>query len=201
MALIALTAAALFAAVNHSFKKFLLSAAIALIITSIQWIPTISYYQEASREQPSSEFVYEKTLLPWPQISQLIAPNFLGNPATGNFRGSANFVETTAYSGIAILGFALIGLISQMSQIKKFAALLLLLIFVLVLPNPISLIIGKLNIPILSTSVASRWLMLWPLATILLAAVGIDLFIEQTTSNTAKKARPFQERPGLYDTL
>ena len=40
--------------------------------------------------------------------------------------------------------------------------------------------------------------MLWPLATILLAVVGIDLFIEQTTSNTAKKARPFQERPGLY---
>ena len=190
MALIALTATALFAAVNHSFKKFLLSVAIALIITSIQWIPTISYYQEASREQPSSEFVYEKTLLPWPQISQLIAPNFLGNPATGNFRGSANFVETIAYSGIAILGFALIGLISQMSQIKKFAALLLLLIFVLVLPNPISLIIGKLNIPILSTSVASRWLMLWPLATVLLAAAGIDRFMYGSLRN-------FQRLPAI----
>ncbi|KKU06158.1 MAG: hypothetical protein UX10_C0038G0007 [Candidatus Magasanikbacteria bacterium GW2011_GWA2_45_39] len=201
MALIALTAAALFAAVNRSFKKFLLSTAVALIVTSIQWIPAIRYYQEASREQPSSEFVYEKTLLPWSQISQLTAPNYLGNPATGNFRGQANFVETTAYSGIAILGFSLIGLISQIrqiSQIKKFAVFILLLIFVLVLPNPVSLLIGKLNIPIFSTSVASRWLILWPLATVLLAAAGINRFIEQTTSNTAKKARPFLERPGLY---
>jgi hypothetical protein len=176
MAVIALTAAGLFAAVNRSFKKFLLSTAVALIVTSIQWIPTIRYYQQAGREQPSGEFVYDKTLLPWSQISQLIAPNFLGNPATGNFRGAANFVETTAYSGIAILGFALIGLISQIrqiSQIKKFAALILLLIFILVLPNPISLLIGKLNLPILSTSVASRWLILWPLATTLLAAAGI----------------------------
>ncbi len=181
--LIALTAAALFAIVNRSFKKFLFSAAIALMITSIQWIPTIRYYQEASRGQSSTEFVYEKTLLPWSQISQLIAPNFLGNPATGNFRGTANFVETTAYSGIAVLGFALIGLISQMSQIKKFAGILLLLIFVLVLPNPISLLVGKLGIPILSTSVASRWLMLWPLATILLAAAGINRFMYGSLRN------------------
>lgn len=171
MALIALTAAAIFAAVNPEFKKFLFSAAIALIITSIQWIPAVRYYQQASRKQPSSEFVYEKTLLPWNQISQLVAPNFLGNPATGNFRGVANFVETTAYSGIAILGFALIGLISP---IRKFAGPLIVLILILVLPNPISLLIGKLNLPILSTSVASRWLILWPLATILLAAAGFQ---------------------------
>ncbi len=207
MALIALSAVAVFAAVNRNFKKFLLSTVIALTITSIQWLPTVRYYQEASRQQASSEFVYEKTLLPWPQISQLIAPNFLGNSATGNFRGTANFVETTAYSGIAILGFALIGLIGQISpisqigQIKKFAGFLLLLIFVLVLPNPISLLIGKLNIPILSTSVASRWLTLWPLATILLAAVGINRFIDQTTSKPDKKAWPFQKRPGLHLSL
>lgn len=174
MALIALTAAAIFAAVNHEFKKFPLSAVAALIITSIQWIPAVRYYQQASRRQPSSEFVYEKTLLPWNQLSQLIAPNFLGNPATGNFRGAANFVETTAYSGIAILGFALIGLISPISRIRKFAGLLIVLILILVLPNPISLLIGKMGLPILSTSVASRWLMLWPLATILLAAASIN---------------------------
>lgn len=180
MALIALTAAAVFAAVNHNLKKFLLSAAVALFITSIQWIPAVRYYQQASREQSSSEFVYEKTLLPWNQITQLIAPNFLGNPATGNFRGQANFVETTAYSGIAILGFSLIGLISQIRPISqiglinKFSIFLLLLIFILALPNPVSLLIGRLNIPILSTSVASRWLMLWPLATILLAAAGFQ---------------------------
>lgn len=195
MALIALTAAALFAAVNHSFKKFLLSVAIALIITSVQWEPTIRYYREANREQPSSEFVYEKTLLPWKQLPQLLAPNFFGNPATGNFSGAANFVETTAYSGIAILGFALIGLMSQMrqiSQIKKFSAFLLLLIFILVLPNPISLLIGKLNIPILSTSVASRWLILWPLAVTLLAAAGIEFGSLSCKAESRPARRNFQ---------
>ncbi|MBI2309822.1 YfhO family protein [Candidatus Collierbacteria bacterium] len=199
MAFIALTAAALFAAVNHRLKKFLLSAAVALLITSVQWIPAVRYYQEASREQSSSEFTYEKTLLPWGQISQLIVPNYLGNSATGNFRGQANFVETTAYSGIAILGFAIMGLLARnKKQEVKFAVFLLLTIFLFVLPNPFSFLVGKLNIPILSTSVASRWLMLLPLAVTLLAAAGIDRFIELTTSNPTKKARPFPERPGLF---
>ena len=209
MAFIALSAAALFAVINHGFKIFLASAGVALLITSIQWIPAVRYYQEASREQSSSEFTYEKTFLPWRQISQLIVPNYLGNPATGNFRGTANFVETTAYSGIAILGFALMGLFSknrkypfageagktendELEAVRKFAGYLILLILILVLPNPLSLLIGKLNIPILSTSVASRWLMLLPLALTILSVQGLNCFL------ASNKARPCEARPGLY---
>lgn len=179
IALIAFTAIATFAVVYRRLKQFLFCAAVVLAITSVQWAPTLIYYRQASRETASTEFMYEKTLLPWKQLPQLLAPNFFGNPATGNFSGSANFVETTAYSGIAILVFALIAAINKVPKSNqltiRYSWCLLSLILILVLPNPISLFIGKLGIPILSTSVASRWLMLWPLVMSLLAATGIDL--------------------------
>ena len=199
MALIGITALLIASSVWRKFKWMVGVLFIVMIVTVVQWWPAMKYYQQASREQQSSEFVYSKTLLPWSQISQLIAPNFLGNPATGNFRGAANFVETTAYSGIMILGFAFIGLLakSKKQETRNFAITLFVLITILVLPNQISLLIGKLNIPILSTSVASRWLMLLPLALTLLAAIGISDFVNISSDHT-KKAGPFPERPSLF---
>ncbi|MBI5356977.1 hypothetical protein HZB78_05230 [Candidatus Collierbacteria bacterium] len=203
MALIGISALAIFVMIGKKFKWFITVMSVVLLITSVQWFPSLKYYQQASREKQSSEFVYENTLLPWKQLSQLIVPNFFGNPATGNFSGKLDFLESTAYSGIAILGLAMIGLLAKNKksrgagsrsagqETRNFAIILLVLISVLVLPNPISLLIGKLNIPILSTSVASRWLMLLPLGLTLLAAVGITEFF-------SNKAWPREARPGLY---
>ena len=208
MALIGITALIIASVVWRKFKWMIAVLSAVMLITLVQWWPAVKYYQQASREQQSSEFVYSKTLFPWSQISQLIAPNFLGNPATGNFRGAANFVETTAYSGIAILGFAIIGLLTrnckhgvgnaELEKTKRYAIFLFLLISIFVLPNPISLLIGKLNIPILSTSVASRWLMLLPLSVILLAVSGLDQFVDRIVSNSTKKTKFFSERPDIF---
>ena len=198
MALIGITALLIASIVWRKFKWMVGVLSIVMLITAVQWWPAMKYYQQASREQSSGEFTYEKTLLPWRQIPQLIVPNYLGNPATGNFRGAANFVETTAYSGIAILGFALIGLISskfpystlrakilnhQSGLTEKFCLVILGLVILLALPTPVSLLLGRLNIPIFSTSVASRWLMLLPLSLILLATTGINEFINRSLRN------------------
>ena len=196
MALIGITALLIASVVWRKFKWMVGVLSIVMLITAVQWWPAMKYYQQASREQQSSEFVYSKTLLPWSQISQLIAPNFLGNPATGNFRGAANFVETTAYSGIAILGFALIGLISSKfpySPLKtKFGLVILGLVILLALPTPVSLLLGRLNIPIFSTSVASRWLMLLPLSLTLLAASGIKHISLSCGAGSRSARRNFQ---------
>lgn len=215
MAVIAVTALTIASLVWKKFKWFSKILVLSALITAVQWMPTLRYYQQASRDKQSSEFSYAKTLLPWMQLPQLLAPNFFGNPATGNFSGKLDFLESTAYSGIAILGFALLGLISykfpyiplknkpsdsESGLTEKFCLAVLCLIVLLVFPTPVSLLLGKLNIPIFSTSVASRWLMLWPLATILSAAAGIK-YISLSCSagrNFSEKARPFWERPGLY---
>ena len=207
MAMIGITALLIASAVWKKFKWMLAVLSVVTLITSVQWWPVLKYYQQASREKQSGEFSYGKTLLPWSQIPQLLAPNFFGNPATGNFSGKLDFLESTAYSGIAILGFAAMGLLakSKNPETRNFAIAIFMLIALLVLPNPISLLIGKLNIPIFSTSVASRWLMLLPLSLILLAAVGIEHISLSCKAgpcsagrNFSEKARPFWERPGLY---
>lgn len=217
MAVIGITALAIASLVWKRFKWFSKILVLSALITAVQWLPTLRYYQQASREKQSGEFSYDKTLLPWLQIPQLLAPNFFGNPATGNFSGKLDFLESTAYSGIAILGFALLGLISYKFSyiplknkssdsgsglIQKFCLAVLCLIVLLVFPTPVSLMLGKLNIPILSTSVASRWLMLWPLATILLAAAGIKYIslrnFLQSNSVSQTSVKPDEARPGLY---
>lgn len=178
IAFIAFVVLFIFALTTSRAKWFLVVGIIVGLATAIQWWPILKYYKEANREHQSSEFTYEKTLLPWTQLPQFLVPNYFGNPATGNFSGSANFVETTSYIGIGITGFALIGL-AQRSQ-RKFAMTLLATMFLFALPNPVSFIFGKTGIPILSTSVASRWLLIWPLAISILASHGIDeLVIEK----------------------
>lgn len=177
MALIACAGLFLYTLTTSRTRWFLTSIVVVGVVTFIQWWPELVYYKEASREHQSDEFRYEKTLFPWKQIPQLLAPNFFGNPATGNFHGTANFVETTAYIGIGTVGFALLGLFRRKE--RKFPLLLVLLIFLFATPTPVSFIVGKIGIPILSTSVASRWLILWPLALSILAANGIDYFIDE----------------------
>ncbi len=212
IALIGITALLVASIVWRKFKWMAGVLSIVLLITAIQWWPVLRYYQQASREQQSGEFSYGKTLLPWSQIPQLISPNFFGNPATGNFSGKLDFLESTAYSGIAIFGFALMGIISFLSSLKfplrsskflsssteTFCLVILGIVILLAFSTPVSLLLGRLNIPILSTSVASRWLMLLPLVTTLLAAIGINDFINISISDHTKKTRPFWERPGLF---
>jgi len=206
MAMIGITALLIASIVCRKFKWMVGVLFIVLLITAIQWWPVLGYYQQASREQQSGEFSYGKTLLSWSQIPQLISPNFFGNPATGNFSGKLDFLESTAYSGIAVLGFALMGIISFLfslkfplrsskslsSLIETFCLVILGIVILLAFPTPVSLLLGRLNIPILSTSVASRWLMLLPLALTILSAQGLNCFF------ASNKARPCEARPGLY---
>ncbi len=172
MAFIGFVAAGLFSLVNQKMKFLMKTMVVVGLVTSIQWIPLFRYYQQAGRERLSKEFSYADTLFQWSQLPRLIVPNFFGNPATENYTGSGNFVETTSYVGIALVAFALYGMFD--AKRRLFPAALLGVVVFFAFPSTFSTAVGTLQIPILSTSVASRWLMVFPLAISLLAAVGVD---------------------------
>lgn len=139
-----------------------------LLITAAQWLPTAEYYREASREYPSSEFSLERTVLPWQHLVTLFAPTFFGHPATGNYWGSGNFVETAMFVGTPIFILALLGL--RRSWFSLASGIILLW----VLPTPLTFILKTLSLPLISTSVISRALILLPLCLTILAAQGLD---------------------------
>ncbi len=139
-----------------------------LLITAAQWLPTAEYYREASREFPSSEFKLENTTLPWKQLVTLFVPTYFGHPATGNYWGSGNFVETAMFVGTTTFVLALIGIR------KSFFSWASLAILVFVLPTPLLQLIKLSSLPLLSTSVISRALILLPVCLTVLAASGLD---------------------------
>jgi len=139
-----------------------------LLITAAQWLPTAEYYREASREQASSEFKLENTTLPWKQLVTLFAPTYFGHPGTGNFWGEHNFVETASFIGTAIFILALLG------KKRSFWGLAALVILIFVLPTPLTYLFKSLSLPILSTSVISRALILLPLCLAVLSAQGLQ---------------------------
>jgi hypothetical protein len=139
-----------------------------LLITAVQWLPTAEYYLEASREFASSEFKLENTTLPWLQLVTLLAPTYFGHPATGNFWGQHNFVETTSFVGAAIFLLALLG------KKRSFWGIAAASILIFVLPTPLTSLLKLMPLPILSTSVISRALVLLPICLVVLAAQGLE---------------------------
>ena len=139
-----------------------------LLITAVQWLPTAEYYHEASREFASSEFKLENTTLPWSQLITIFTPTFFGHPATGNFWGQHNFVETTGFIGTAIF------LLALLAKKRSFWFITALAVLVFVLPTPLTSLLKFVSIPILSTSVISRALILLPLCLTVLAAQGLE---------------------------
>ena len=143
---------------------------LTFLITAVQWLPTAQYYLEASREHASSEFSLDRTVLPWSHLATLIAPTFFGHPATGNYWGSGNFTETALFAGSAIFILAVLG---WRRSFFNFAALIILLI---ALPTPLTQLFKIVSLPLISTSVISRILILLPICLVVSAAYGLDQF-------------------------
>lgn len=80
-------------------------------------------------------------------IVNLIAPDFFGNPATGNFWGRGDNMDTTIYAGVTTLIFSLLGLKNFFNKTEiKFALFLFILALVISISNPLSVFLYKLGL-------------------------------------------------------
>jgi hypothetical protein len=87
-----------------------------LILTAIQWIPTLQFILLSARDTDQSLWQKEGWFLPWQHLVQFISPDFFGNPATLNYWGVWNYGELVGYVGIIPLVFALFALLSRLGK-------------------------------------------------------------------------------------
>lgn len=161
-----------------SIKEWLLIIFIVLGITAAAWFPLKEYYSYASRGISSSEFNYQKTLLPWKNLITFISPDFLGNPTTANYWGKSDYTETAFYVGIIAFAFFLISIVSKLAKIKKFFIASILITFFLCLNWFLPKLMLYLGIPIITNSVATRFLFLSSFSVCVLAGFGVDDFLK-----------------------
>lgn len=155
------------------------SFGITILLTAIQWLPTLEFYLQAPRSTSSASYIFQRGLLPISHLMTLFAPDFFGNPATGNYFGKVTYIEAVSYFGIVPLFLAFFTIFWRREKRVYFWALLFFLGIFLSLKNPVSRIFYSLNLPILGTSTPTRILFLTSFSGAILASLGLDKILAE----------------------
>lgn len=153
-----------------------------ILISSVQILPTLEFINLSAREtdqtyQPSRQDWF----LPPQNIVQLIAPDFFGNPTTNNYWGIWNYGEFVSFVPITILFLAILAVLKRKAQ-TSFFLILAAVSLTLALPNPLAKIPYILNLPLISSLQPSRIIFLLDFSIVILAAIGLDYFLEEKKS-------------------
>ena len=90
--------------------RFSLAIGLSALLAAAQLLPTAELIFQSSR-QGGAERAFAMTYSFWPwRLLTLLAPDFFGNPAQGNYWGYANYWEDHAYVGVLPLLLALIAM-------------------------------------------------------------------------------------------
>jgi hypothetical protein len=157
---------------------FLLLFLCFIILTFIQWWPTLQFISQSARELDQVNWHIEGWFIPWQHLIQFIAPDFFGNPTTLNYWGVWNYGELVGYIGIAPLLFALYALFFRRDKKTLFFGTVFFLSLIFSLPTIFAKLPFLLDIPFLSTSQPTRLLFLIDFALAILAALGVDWYIK-----------------------
>lgn len=156
---------------------FLILYSFFLILTFIQWYPTLRFILESGREVDQMGWQREGWFIPWQNIVQFIVPDFFGNPTTLNYWGVWNYGEFVGYIGILPLLFALLALFFRHDKKTFFFGTVFFLSLIFSLPTFFAKLPFILNIPYFSSSQPTRLLFVTDFSLSILAALGFDYFV------------------------
>jgi uncharacterized membrane protein YfhO len=163
-------------------KKILLFLFISIIFiaaTSLQWLPTFQFISLSARSIDQGTWQKEGWFIPIVHLLQFLAPDYFGNPATGNYFGVFNYGEFVGYIGIIPLIFALSSLVIRKDRKTAFFGTAAFISLLFAVENPVSKIPFLLQIPFISTSMPTRLLSIADFSLTVLAALGLDYFLRK----------------------
>ncbi|MDP2632904.1 MAG: YfhO family protein [Candidatus Curtissbacteria bacterium] len=152
--------------------------AAALLISSIQLIPTAAFYKVSPVSLPFSKEVFDWSILPYRNLITFFASDFFGHAATDNF-WSKSYGDFTPYIGVIPLFFALWILTRHFKEnIIKFSAFVSAFFVLAAINSPITYLIKTLQIPLLDSTTPSRFISISIFFLIIMSAYGFEDFIE-----------------------
>jgi len=153
-----------------------------LLLASFQLVPFGEQVLQSSRIGGYGAFEkgVGKYILPWHRLVGILAPDFFGNPATGNFWEKISYTEFALYVGIVPLIFAIYAIFRVKTKNVRFWFLILLIAFALILDTPLAKVPYLLNIPGYSALIPIRLVLVIDLAIPILAAFGLSKYQRAT---------------------
>ena len=168
------------------FKKIIVALSVCflgILIASIQILPSIEFYKLSVR----SEIFSNTGGIPFQYLVTIFSPDFYGSPITGN-SWFGYYAEWAGFIGIIPFILASFGFFARKQNNSVvffiFATLISLFLF---LDTPLQSLISALKIPIFSTSVPSRMIVIFSFSVIVLSGFGFDLFIGLIKKRNIKK--------------
>lgn len=166
---------------NKTFILNISSLFLGLMISAPQLLPSIEFYLNSPRN--TTYFISE--IIPWSYLATFFAPDFFGNPVTRN-DWFGHYAEWNAYIGVIplILGFYAL---RKRNLYTYFFALASIAVIFFAFKSPIQDLLINFHVPVLSTSAASRIIVLFSFSFAVLSAFGLDTLIQDIRE---KKFRP-----------
>lgn len=159
---------------------------LGILLAAIQLLPGFELWRLSLRQQDPTAAAFDFGLNPFKNLILFFAPDFYGNPATGNFWGWGAYNESASYVGIVGLLLALFAFFApRKEKTLNFFKGLLLISLLMAFANPLSNFIYGLRLPIFASASAGRFFFLVCFSLAVLAAFGAESLV------TAQKRRPF----------
>ena len=141
------------------FRWIVLSVVLSILFTVVQWVPLLQFLPQSGRLSSLESWKKAGWFLPWQNLTQFVAPDFFGNPATLNYWGVWNYGEFIGYIGIIPLVLAISAMF--LTGVPVFFSWAVIASFLFMLPNPISMLPFMFHIPLVSvlqpTQKAPSW--------------------------------------------
>ncbi|MFZ3069201.1 MAG: hypothetical protein WA052_02680 [Microgenomates group bacterium] len=175
---------------NRKFNIFFaLSLILSVCFSAIQLLPTIELMNHSIRFDDGSIAGINYGLLPSENLITMIAPDYFGNPSTGNFWGYFNYHETVTYAGVIGLVGLIFGLVFfKKLKVGKFFLVASVVALIFQFSTPLGEAVYRFKVPFLWTSVAGRVGMIYLLGVSVLVAEMIE---NMNSLNWLQKVRLF----------
>lgn len=152
---------------------------IGLLVSLLQILPSVQFYQHAVR----SEIFIKGGGIPWYYLVTSFAPDFFGNPVTRN-TWFGHYAEWASFIGIIPLLLAFFA-VERKNKYFLFFLISGLLSLLFAVDTPLHELLASLKIPVLSTSIPSRIVVLFSFSFSILAGIGFDRLRELIRKSSA----------------
>lgn len=165
-----------------STSHLILYTIFGLLLAMPQILPSFEFYLQSLRGTASNI----NEVIPWGYISTFLAPDFLGNPVTRN-DWFGHYAEWNAYVGVLPLMLAIYSILGKKKSQTIFLFIPAIIALFLAFPTYLQDIYVNLHIPVLSTSAASRIIVIYSFLFAVLSAFGFDQLVLDIQAKKYKK--------------
>ncbi len=153
----------------------IIPAILSFGLAAVQLLPTLELTKYGLRFEENYISAFNYGLLPLKYLTTLIAPDYYGNPATGNFFGAFNYHEAIFYCGIlSIFCFILSLFLFKSNKYVRFFSITAVIAWMFGFDTFLGRSIYTLSVPGVSTSAAGRIAVIFSLSLAVLAGMVIS---------------------------